>query len=61
MITGTVKTLIKLCDAEYKTGFMWILENYPNIQHIVINIPLLKELVTELDRQYARWNKGGDK
>lgn len=61
MITGTVRTLIKLCDAEYKCGFLFILENYPNIQHININTPLLKELVKELDRQYSRWNKGGAK
>lgn len=63
MITGTVRELIGLNSKEDDTWFLVVLKNYPNIQDIEEeNItPVLFMLIKELDRQYARWNKGGVK
>ena len=61
MITQTVKTLIGIVSEEERANFLILLQNYPNIQVVDVNdvTPLLLALVKELDRQYARWNKGG--
>ena len=61
MITQTVKTLIGIVSEKERENFLILLQNYPNIQVVDVNdvTPLLLALVKELDRQYARWNKGG--
>lgn len=61
MITGTVKNLIPVLPPEDETLFLIILKNYPNIETIDESYitPVLFMLIKELDRQYARWNKGG--
>jgi len=62
MITQTVKTLIGIVSEEERENFLILLQNYPNIQVVDVNdvTPLLLALVKELDRQYVRWNKGGN-
>ena len=61
MITQPVKTLIGIVSEEERENFLTLLQNYPNIQVVDVNdvTPLLLALVKELDRQYARWNRGG--
>lgn len=62
MITRTVKTLIGIVSKNEEKNFLFILQNYPNIQVVDVNdaTPLLLALVQELDRQYTRWNKEGN-
>lgn len=61
MITQTVKGLIGNIVAEDREKFLLILQNYPNIRVVDEKdmTALLLVLVSELDRQYTRWNKGG--
>lgn len=57
MITGTMKSILNLtaeCDLQH---IIKIILNYPN--HKTDGSLLDKMIITELDRQYARWNKGG--
>jgi hypothetical protein len=59
MITGTMKSILKLtaeCDLQHTIE---VILNYPN--HKTDGSLLDKMIITELDRQYARWNKGGNK
>lgn len=62
MLNKTVKTLISVIDKEkYSYGVLRVLMTYPN--HILATRetcdPVYMALIQELDRQYARWNKGG--
>lgn len=70
MITSTVKSIIKLSEADTDSVFMimLVLCSYPNQEDFLTeeekkqNKPqLYYALVDELNRQYARWNKGGNK
>lgn len=57
MITGTMKSVLVLtadCDLSH---VIEIIINYPNYK--TDGSLLDKTVITELDRQYARWNKGG--
>lgn len=62
MITRTVKELITLNDSKNNFEFLVILQNYPDIQFINNDYitPVCRMLINELDRQYERWNKGGN-
>lgn len=51
-------------DQTEKNYIYLILSKYPNdrVRELNNNVhPLYLALLTELDRQYTRWNKGGDK
>lgn len=64
MVNKTVKSLMKLADGNVdRNNIYLILLRYPNDFVRTINgentKPLYQALLLELDRQYARWNKGG--
>jgi hypothetical protein len=65
MITQTVKTILSLADNEDKLELLYILQYYPNLgapeEEIQQSPRTALELIKELDRQYAQWNKGGVK
>lgn len=60
MITSTVKTLIRIVDPDDDGLFLTILKAYPDIKGIKREFitPTLDALIDELDRQYARWQRG---
>ena len=61
MITQTVKTLIQISDREDETWILIVLKNYPYVEiKDEYKSPLIIALLDELDRQYARWEKGGN-
>lgn len=63
MITGTVKTIIKLTENKESAFLLFVLQNYPNFggapESEMRSSKNISALLDELDRQYARWNKGG--
>ena len=70
MVTGTVKTLVKLTQGNDQGVFMimLLLCSYPNHERFLSEEekkqpkgPIYDALVEELDRQYSRWNKGSAK
>lgn len=62
MITSTVKTILSLIKtADERTLLIHCLFHYPMIAYsdkMIRENRLLDALVQELNRQYARWNKG---
>lgn len=59
MITGTMKTILTVTPEQNLSGIIDILTTYPN--YVNNGNPFSKMVIDELDRQYARWNKGGNK
>ena len=62
MITQTVKTIIDVIGIKDYAFVLHILRYYPNLQapeSEYNELPHIRTLIKELDRQYARWNKGG--
>ena len=59
MITGTMKTILTVTPEQNLSGIIDILTTYPN--YVNNDNPFSKMVIDELDRQYARWNKGGNK
>ena len=63
MITNTVKTILSLVkNSDETTMINHCLLHYPMIAYpdkMVRENRLLAALIQELNRQYARWNKGG--
>lgn len=63
MITQTVKTILELTDKKDAPFVLYILQHYPNFNSVqVSDIRCRKNtraLLDELNRQFARWNKGG--
>lgn len=62
MITGTLKTLLPLVEFGDEWQYIDIIVKYPNYEldgDLAAN-PIALAVINELDRQYARWNKGGD-
>lgn len=63
MITSTVKTIFSLVkNSEENTILIHCLFHYPLIDYpeqMICDNRLLEALIQELNRQYARWNKGG--
>lgn len=57
MITGSVKTILLITPSNELDKLVDILIEYPN--HKKNEGALVDALIQELDRQYARWNKGG--
>jgi len=61
MITGTLKTLLSLVEFGNEWQYINIIINYPNheLDGELAADPMALAIINELDRQYARWNKGG--
>lgn len=57
MITGSVKTILRMTPSNELDDMVDILIEYPD--HEKTKGALVDVLIKELDRQYARWNKGG--
>ena len=63
MITKTIKTIIDIIEVKDYAFVLHILRYYPDLQAPESEYTALshiRALIKELDRQYARWNKGGD-
>lgn len=58
MITQTVKTLIQVSDEDDAVWILIALKNYPEEFPEDYKSPIIIALLDELNRQYARWNKG---
>lgn len=59
MISGTMKALLNLATPDKLELLVYFLVAYP--QHDLFigkDDPLAMQIIAELDRQYARWNKG---
>lgn len=62
MITATLRKVLSLTNDEDLKDLLSIVLTYPNYSipsEISLN-PLVGILIDELDRQYSRWNKGGN-
>lgn len=62
MITATLRKVLSLTNDEDLKDLLSIVLTYPNYSipsEISLN-PLVGILIDELDRQYDRWNKGGN-
>lgn len=62
MFTGTMKTLICLIQYGDEWKYLDIILQYPNyeLDGELAADPLAQAIINELDRQYDRWNKGGN-
>ena len=61
MITQTLKSVLSLANPVDMWDYVGIIVNYPDYElngDIAAN-PITDIIIKELDRQYARWNKGG--
>lgn len=70
IVNQTVRSLISVAEEQIDRNFiLYLLNTYPNQDENRIeswiadgcNKTILFALLNELDRQYARWNKGGQK
>lgn len=68
MLTQTIKSALCLADTNELYYYIDLLVTYPKIsQHNTASTeafnkprtPIAEIILKELDRQYARWNKGG--
>lgn len=57
MITGSMKTILVMTPSQELVDIVDILIEYPN--HTKTGGAMIDLVIKELDRQYARWNKGG--
>lgn len=62
IITRTVKTLMAVTLSNWERNLIYyVFLNYPTIDlEEGKRSPVINELIDELDRQYTRWNKGGE-
>lgn len=63
MITGTMKSVLQLVDPMDMWEVMYVIISYPHheIDGDLASKPIIDVVLNELDRQYTRWNKGGQK
>ena len=63
MLTATMKSLLSLSDPLDMYNYIDLMVQYPNYQmsKAVQNDKLAKLILQELDRQYARWQRGRGK
>lgn len=62
MITSSVKTIFSLTSPSDESVLVHCLLRYPFISYseeMLERNKMLSALIQELNRQYARWNKGG--
>lgn len=60
MLSTTIKSFIQVADDKQKKLIFDILCKFPDIQ-VFNKTPIISGVFSELERQYARWNKGGNK
>lgn len=59
MISGTMKALLNIATPDKLELFVYYICAYPNHDlHLSKDDPWANQIIAELDRQYARWNKG---
>lgn len=63
MITNTLKNILQLVDPVDMWEIVGIICSYPKyeLNGNLASKPIIDVIIDELDRQYARWNKGGIK
>lgn len=63
MLTATMKSLLSLSEPLDMYEYIGIMVNYPNhtLSKTMQNDKLANLILTELDRQYTRWKRGGNK
>ena len=63
MITNTMNNILRMVDPLDMWGMVSIICSYPNykLDGELASKPIVDVLIDELDRQYARWKKGGVK
>lgn len=66
MISGTLKSLLTLPPKKDLWEYIRVISDYPDYSFIGNSIidgtnAVMAAIITELDRQYSRWNKGGNK
>lgn len=60
LVSHTIKVLIDVGYKERFQDYLLILRNYPNVNpDDYLYDSICAQIVHELDRQYARWTKGG--
>lgn len=61
MITNTMNNLLRLVEPYDMWGIVDIICSYPNyeLDGDLAAKPIVDAIIDELNRQYARWNKGG--
>lgn len=62
MITNTLKNVLQLVDPLDMWEVVNVICEYPNLELSgdLAAKPIIDIILGELDRQYARWNHGGD-
>ena len=62
MITNTMNNLLRLVEPNDMWGIVDIICSYPNyeLDGDLAAKPIVNAMIDELNRQYARWNKGGE-
>lgn len=63
MITNTLKNILQLVDPVDMWEVVGIICSYPKhkLNGDLASKPIIDVIIDELDRQYARWNKGSAK
>ena len=65
MISGTLKSLLILPAKKDLWEYIRVITKYPDYDFVRNGIDgsdgIMSAIIKELDRQYARWNKGGVK
>lgn len=65
MISGTLKSLLTLPPKKDLWEYIRVIIKYPDYDFIGNGIDgtdgIMSAIINELNRQYARWNKGGNK
>lgn len=62
MITKTMNNLLRLVDPYDMWEIVDVICSYPNyeLDGDLAAKPIVDAIIDELNRQYARWNKGGN-
>lgn len=62
MITNTMNNILRLVDPLDMWEVVSVICTYPNyeLSGDLAAKPIIDVIINELDRQFARWNKGGN-
>lgn len=60
MITSTLRSALCRIEPNEMFDYVLLILNYPNLEDSLINMKddITHIIISELDRQYERWNKG---
>lgn len=60
MLTSTLQSTLMNIEPELLLDYILMIINYPDVDGSKVNMKDIAThvILTELDRQYARWNKG---